>query len=131
MKNPLFCLLLSILSLSVSAQALYPFKHGDRWGYIDKSGREQIPADYRGVGRFSEGLAAVRLRGTYGYINESGQLTIPFRFDYAEPFSGGIAIAYLKGKPYLIDKSGARLFSHNFSSIGASGQPRLWIVHSQ
>ena len=69
-----------------------------------------VPALYRNVNAYREGLAAVREHGTYGYIDERGTVVIPAQFDWGEPFAGGMAIVYRAGKPYVIDRSGPCAF---------------------
>ena len=54
-------------------------KIGDKWGYIDKSGKIVIEPQFDDASSFSEGLAAVclgdycPLRGKWGYIDKSGE----------------------------------------------------------
>jgi hypothetical protein len=85
-------------------------QHFDRgWGFIDRAGREVIPAKYYEASNFSEGLAFVRLteKGKYGYINQKGELAITFQFDWASSFHEGLAAVRLsKGKYGFIDKTG-------------------------
>ena len=40
---------------------------------------------------FSEGLAAIKLKGKWGFINQNGKLVIPYQFDEVQKFSGGVA----------------------------------------
>ena len=40
---------------------------------------------------FSEGVAAVQIKGKWGYINATGKLVIPAKFDNAGRFSEGLA----------------------------------------
>src|ERR1700722_5416501 len=48
----------------------------DHWGYIDKTGRLVIPAQYDEAGAFSEGLAFVRKSRQCGYVDRTGKLVI-------------------------------------------------------
>jgi hypothetical protein len=53
----------------------------DKYGFIDKTGNFVIPPQFRRVGDFSEGLAAVDLvdigwPGNLAYINQQGQVVI-------------------------------------------------------
>ena len=52
----------------------------DKLGFIDKAGKQIIPPNYNDAQPFSEGLAAVRLKGEYGYIDRSGKMVIPPQF---------------------------------------------------
>ena len=79
---------------------------GMKYGYIHKSGVLVIPPRFEGGGIFSEGLAAVQLKGKCGYIDKAGHLVIPAIFDAAHPFSGGLAEVAFGGKWGYIDKSG-------------------------
>ena len=40
----------------------------DRWGFIDKSGKEIFPLVYDDVESFSEGMAAVEINGKWGFV---------------------------------------------------------------
>ena len=41
----------------------------DRFGYIDKTGKLVIPAQFDDADNFSEGLAGVYTHGKWGYIS--------------------------------------------------------------
>jgi hypothetical protein len=118
-------------------------------GYIDKAGKMVIaPRFDSGVvppflladrsfndgyvfraGKFSEGLAAVRVgdesRSRYGYIDKTGKLVIDTQFDYVKDFSGGLAAIRIgdehTGRFGYIDRNGKVAinpqfgFAHNFS----------------
>ena len=45
-------------------------KVGDKWGYIDKTGKEVIPFIYEDADYFSENLAAVKKDGKWGFIKK-------------------------------------------------------------
>lgn len=105
---------------SVSAaipRNLFPFNQGLFWGYINEKGNVIVKPKYLSAMDFSEGLAAVREKGTYGYIDENGKYEIEPKFDFAESFNNGIARVYIDGVPFFIDKKGKTLFKHSFSDI--------------
>lgn len=63
-----------------------------RCGYLDKTGKEVIPAQWHMAWPFSEGLAAVEGENLlWGYIDKKGTLVIPYQFDGAGEFRGGLA----------------------------------------
>ncbi len=97
-----------------SGPNLFPFRSGTKWGYLDTSGKELIPAIYWDAGDFSEGLAPVRVGGRYGYINGDGKLQIAARFDFAEPFLNGLGKVWLAGKPFFVDKKGKQTYQNTF-----------------
>jgi hypothetical protein len=75
---------------------LWPVKQGEKWGFIDKTGRLIIPFKFDGAKAFSEGLAAVKVKEKVGYIDETGKFVIPPRFISGYPFSGRLALVILR-----------------------------------
>ena len=56
-----------------------PFSEGlakvkliNKWGFVDKEGKEVIPLKYDNVSYLYEGLASVELNGKKGYIDKNG-----------------------------------------------------------
>jgi WG containing repeat len=62
---------------------------GQRYGYIDKTGKKAIPPQYHA--NWPEGLDAHFQDGKWGYINETGKMIIPPLYAAAHNFSGGLA----------------------------------------
>ena len=63
--------------------SVYDFSEGlagvetnDKWGFVNKSGKEVIPCKYDDVYDFSEGLAGVKMNGKWGFVNKSGKEVI-------------------------------------------------------
>ena len=91
---------------------------GNKYGYIDTTGRIVISPQFEfpeGVTdglasslpiSFSEGLAVVALNGKYGYINRLGRIEINPQFDSAKAFSDGLAWVLINGKYGYIDQRG-------------------------
>jgi hypothetical protein len=75
---------------------LWPVKQGEKWGYIDKTGRLIIPCTFDAAGDFSEDLAAVEIKEKTGYIDKTGKFVIPPRFLSGFPFSNGLALVVLR-----------------------------------
>jgi WG containing repeat len=75
---------------------LWPVKQGDKWGYIDQTGRLIIPFKFDGAYPFAEGLASVDIKEKTGYIDATGKFVIPPRFLAGFPFSGGLALVILR-----------------------------------
>ena len=92
----------------------------DKFGFIDKTGREVIPLIYDNAYSFSNGLAIVALNGKYGFIDETGREVIPFKYDGAKAFSEGFARVLLNNKYGYIDTAGKVVipfkydFAYNF-----------------
>ena len=94
-------------------------KFGDKWGYIDKSGKFIINPQFDDACDFSEsGLAGVQLGDKWGYIDKTGKFIINPQFDYAYPFSeNGLARVILGDKYGYIDKSGKFIINPQFVDI--------------
>lgn len=98
----------------------------DKWGFMDKTGRLVIPAEFIEVGDFSEGLAAAEVpidqdkeppcrideTATYtvakkfGYIDRTGTMIIAPQWEYASPFVDGLASVSSCYHASFIDKKG-------------------------
>ena len=81
----------------------------DKWGYIDKNGKEVIPCKYDCAYAFSEGLAIVGMDCEFGFIDKNGKEVIPYKYDWANDFSEGLAIVGIDGKYGFIDKNGKEI----------------------
>lgn len=91
-----------------------------RYGYIDKYGKEAIPAIYSSGYDFREGLAYVEKDGKWGFIDKSGRTIIPFVYDYASAgnsFHNGLACIKKNGKYGVIDKSGNVVVPFNWEFL--------------
>ena len=75
---------------------LWPVKQGNKWGYIDKTGRLIIPFKFDAAADFSEGLADVEIKEKTGYIDQTGKFVIPPRFLSGFPFSSGMALVIIR-----------------------------------
>ena len=78
----------------------------NKYGYIDKTGREVVPCKYGFGFDFEDGLAKVELNGKWGLIDETGREVTPCKYNYICDFSNGLAIVELNEKWGYIDKTG-------------------------
>jgi hypothetical protein len=87
---------------------LIPIKSGDKWGYIDKTGKLIINPQFEEAHLFREGLALVKSNEEkYGFIGEDGKYLINPIYKGANSFSEGLACVVLENsKPQFIDKEG-------------------------
>ncbi len=89
-----------------------------RWGFVDLAGKLVIDPQFIEAFRFSDGLAAVRVRSPnvedqkswlYGYIDRTGARVIAPQFEAAFDFSEGVARVVVNGRKTFIDRTGKRL----------------------
>ena len=93
-------------SLGMFSEGLATVKVGDKWGFIDTSGKEVIPMIYDDCNGFCEGLAAVKLDGKWGYVDKTGSVVIDMQYDLADNFRRGRAVVSLKNRFGFIDTDG-------------------------
>jgi hypothetical protein len=81
-----------------------------RYGFIDKTGKLVIAAQFESAAPFSEGLAVVSSCDQSFFIDKTGKTVIAKNFKYASSFSGGLArVSILSNEDLLeayIDKTG-------------------------
>ena len=106
------------------AQALFPGGKGlngalidGKYGFVDSNGVLRIANRYEQIGRFSEGLAPVKIGELWGYIDPNDRISIQPRFQWAGDFVQGVAIVRKDGKANLIDSSGKELLSDYYDRV--------------
>ncbi|MEI6817832.1 MAG: WG repeat-containing protein, partial [Bacteroidota bacterium] len=99
---------------------LAPVRIGERWGYIDKTGREVVPIFYGPGyhGKFVEGLTWQMMNGKSGYLDTTGKIAIPFEYELASPFINGYAQVRKNNKWIVINKHGKEFDSLNYDYTG-------------
>ena len=124
-----------------------PVRKGDKWGYIDKTGKFIIKPQFTMVGSyncspgkfapwaythkcknpgyFCEGLAAVAIdNGKFGFIDKTGKYIIKPQYDAASPFSEGMAAVNIGakqgygGKWGYIDRTGKMIIKPKYDYAG-------------
>lgn len=89
---------------------------GDKWGYIDRSGKMAIRPQFddTGIWGFHDGMDEVKMggeNGKWGYIDRQGKIIINPRFEYAGDFEDGLAKVWLSEGTGYIDKQGRWIWS--------------------
>ncbi len=89
---------------------------GEKWGYIDRTGKVVIPFNYTFTSGFQGGLATVQVDGRkWGMIDRTGKMIIPPKYDLLQRFSEGLAIAYLDEKVGYIDQTDKLVIPFDYS----------------
>ena len=112
-------LVLSSCNKSEDDVKLFPIKSGDKWGYVDKTGKYIINSQFDDAFNFSEGLALFKSNdGKYGFIGEDGNYVINPIYKDATSFSEGLACVVMEnGKPQFINKENKILFTVDKAEI--------------
>ena len=70
----------------------YTVKKNNKWGFIDKTGKETIPIIYNMVGfNINDNLIPVQKGNKWGFINRKNEQKIPFDYDEAYAFKDNLA----------------------------------------
>jgi len=100
------------------SEGLAEVQTGEKWGYIDRSGRMVIRPRFQAAKYFSEGLASVKVNDRWGYIDRTGKMVIPADFQEAGEFSEGLAAVKLAGSWGYIDKAGNFVVQPQYEEAG-------------
>jgi hypothetical protein len=86
----------------------------DRWGVIDRKGREILPVRYDEVG-IADGRVRARLDNTWGYFEASGKPLTPMGYAAAGDFSDGLACVQIGERNGFIDTTGTLVIESRFT----------------
>lgn len=89
----------------------------DKFGLIDKTGKEVVELKYNSINIFSDGLAYVNLNGKFGFIDKTGKEVIKPKYNAAGSFSDGLARVMLNSKWGFIDKSGKEVIKLKYDYV--------------
>lgn len=97
---------------------LAPVRTKTGWGFVDRSGKQVIKAQFVGVGWFGEaGAPASDLSGKWGYIDRNGAWRIQPTFDRVQPHRDGFAVIRIDGKSGVIDVDGKLVIPAKYRNI--------------
>jgi len=100
------------------SEGLRKVRRQDKWGFINKTGKEIIPLKYDDVDSFYDGLAKVKLNSKYGYIDKTGKEIIPIKYDSIRYFSEGLARVELYSKIGFVDNTGKEVIPVKYDDVG-------------
>ena len=114
---------------TVFSEGLARVSKGDKFGYVDKTGRFVIEARFDEAEDFKEGLAAVKvpvkvddaLESKFGFIDKTGKMVIAPQFSEANSFSEGLAAVTINtfDQDGYIDKTGKVVIAPQFDNAGS------------
>ena len=93
-------------------------KLNEKWGFINKEGKEIIGCKYDNVKYFHEGLVGIKLNNKWGFIDRKGVEIIECKYDNVDDFNvEGLARVGLNGEHKLINKQGDVVIELNKNRI--------------
>lgn len=78
------------------SEGMASFRRGDKWGFLNSSGKEVIAPQYRlngsfaGYYGFNEGVVNVSKNDKWGAIDKTGKVVVPIVYDNIQPMSEGL-----------------------------------------
>ncbi len=103
------------------AYGQYPVKFGDRFGYIDSTGKMVCEGRFSVATRFAEGYAAVQVGGKSRWfiIDASMKVAIPYGYDSVGYFSEGRCPVLMNGTWMYINKQGLFTTAEDLEQAGS------------
>jgi hypothetical protein len=109
---------------------LYPIREGRKFGFINRTGKVVVPADYDAVGEWKEGRMRVTAGNLSGYLDLSGRVVIAPKYDGAGEFRDSRAVIRQGDKYALIDPSGKLIAEIPYRVLGDFHQGLLRVQAS-
>ncbi len=100
-------------------EGLAVFEKDKKQGYIDKSGKVAIPAQFDYASGFREGLALVGVNGKWGFIDPGGRMALPAQYDEATHFSQGLSAVRTGRSWSYVDREGKTVLAVEFEEARA------------
>lgn len=108
-------------------------KRNDKWGAIDRKGKEVVPLQYIDVkAKFSEGLLGAKDAGVgkWGMVNCNGDCVIPFEYDDLGFCEKSMIVVKVDEKYGIIDKRGVIVLPAKWNNFIYDKQERpnyFWV----
>lgn len=89
-----------------------------RFGFLDSSMNQVLPAIYEEAQNFSENRAGVKMNGKWGIIDQTGRIITPFEYDELFPFKKGLAKGRIEDKWGFLNRSGTVIIPFKYPFLG-------------
>ena len=102
-----------------------------KWGYIDSTGAEVIPAQFDSASYFSEGVAKVRKDDLYGFIDHTGAYVIEPKYINVGDYSEGLAAVCVPApgeQPTTVEISGQQEVRYENTLWGYIDQAAVEVI---
>lgn len=108
--------------VSVFKNGYVVVKKGEKYGIIDKEGKQLVPLDYDYMWMSDNGTHTVVAKGDkYGVIDKEGKIVLPLNYDYIEMFDTGTLALNQGGKYVLAESTGKPINKKLYDSIEKIG----------
>ena len=102
-----------------SYSGLLAVKKNNKWGFINKEGKETTSLKYDEIGFLIEGMIGVMLDNKWGFIDEEGNEVISLKYDQVYRFKEGMAGVRLGYGWGFINKEGKEIVPLIYESVGS------------
>ena len=105
------------------SEGMLPVQIGEKTGFVDRTGKLVVPAEFGYAWAFENGLSAAERDGQHGYIDKTGAFVVmaPPGYDDLSGFMSDVAVVGKEGKFGLIDKTGKIVLEPKFTALYADG----------
>lgn len=104
---------------------------GRQQGFVDTNGKLRIANRYDTVSFFSDGMAAVAIKGKWGYVDKLERLRVQPLYDLVEPYKNGYAVVQLGGRQGVVDKKGVFLLPLEYDKISRLSNGRFLLKQGE
>jgi hypothetical protein len=98
------------------ADPLFQIRRGDKWGYIDRTGKVVIVPKFDSERDFFHGRAGVQVGKKWGFIDSGASVVIPLQFDEVRDFLDDLAPVRIGRKWGYVDAGGRMVIAPSFQA---------------
>ena len=110
--------------IDIAYEGMIRVSRNEKWGFVDLSGREVIPAIYDRVGFYQANVAPMQKGGKWGLIDQTGEEIITPVFDQIYPLVGTTYCVLLSDKVGVIDNAGNTILPVEYDGVSQAGDGR-------
>jgi len=103
------------------AEGMAAVKKGDKWGFVNTSGKLVIPIQFDDPNTFNKGYTQVSKGGKAGIIDKTGKVLVPFQYDYIGSYNDGLfSTRDMRNKYGFIDSTGKVVIPFEYDEVNIS-----------
>lgn len=97
---------------------LFLVLRNDKYGFVNKYGKDVIKPRFDEAREFSEGFAAVRIQDKWGFVNLKGEMVIKPQFVATKDFSESMAAVFNHDAWGFINTKGKLVIANEYDEVG-------------